>query len=251
MQTQQRLFGVKLLNVPIVAYSETWLSLITTKFKRPIMLDAYTSNLCLKSWGRDKYARALIKVSSKHVLVELLVVAITFQNGSGHTMETIDVEYEVSDDGFVEVTRKHGNGKQTAKTRHIDGVRLTKPKPNYYYRPISKSAIVNGEASTLQPKENKDPSTPQSNNKDNGKPMDDLVDGARKKVKTPRKTGIWSGRKANSPKRSVAFSLEMNVHYFDRDDMIFDDIGQTTEEVEHENVDGVRNKENNLLYVLL
>ncbi|GKB73780.1 putative reverse transcriptase domain-containing protein [Tanacetum coccineum] len=53
--------------------------------------------------------------------------------------------------------------------------------------------------------------------------------------KTPRKTGTWSGRKADSPKRNVVFSLETKVNYFDRDDMDFDDMGQAVEEVEHEN----------------
>ncbi|GKC62745.1 hypothetical protein Tco_1095343, partial [Tanacetum coccineum] len=43
--------------------------------------------------------------------------------------------------------------------------------------------------------------------------------------KTPRKTGIRSGRKAESLKRNVVFSPETKVHYFDRDDI---------EEVEHE-----------------
>ncbi|GKC18544.1 zinc knuckle CX2CX4HX4C containing protein [Tanacetum coccineum] len=56
---------VKLHNVPIVTYSEIGLSLITTKLGRPIMLDAYTSTMCLKSWGCNTYARALIEVSSK------------------------------------------------------------------------------------------------------------------------------------------------------------------------------------------
>ncbi|GJV93434.1 hypothetical protein Tco_1541247 [Tanacetum coccineum] len=176
-------------------------------------------------------------------------------------------------------------------TRHIDGIRLTKPKPNYYYRPISKPANVNVEASTLQPKEKEEPSVRHPNNKDkdvldlqefdivslqnsfdaimekdkkievnnktwkasndvgsimddsdseevdnvfkedNGKPMDDLVNNAHKKVEAPPKkahwkTRIWSGRKADSPKRNVAFSSEMNFPYFDRDDI---------EEVEHEN----------------
>ncbi|GKE84757.1 hypothetical protein Tco_1558499, partial [Tanacetum coccineum] len=65
----------------------------------------------------------------------------------------------------------------------------------------------------------------------NGKLMDGLVDDARKKVeappkKSPRKTGIWSGRKTNSPKINIAFSLEMKVDYFKRDDI---------EEVEHDN----------------
>ncbi|GJR24141.1 hypothetical protein Tco_0972668 [Tanacetum coccineum] len=86
---------VKLYNVPTVAYSEIGLSLINTKLGRPIMLDAYTSTMCLKSWGRTTYARALIKVTSKKALVNSLVVAIPFQNGLGHSMETIDIEYEL------------------------------------------------------------------------------------------------------------------------------------------------------------
>ncbi|GKB85138.1 hypothetical protein Tco_0957410 [Tanacetum coccineum] len=53
--------------------------------------------------------------------------------------------------------------------------------------------------------------------------------------KTPRKAGIWTGRKAESPKRNIVFFHEMNVHYFDRDDMKFDDIGHAVEEVAHEN----------------
>ncbi|GJS45049.1 zinc finger, CCHC-type containing protein [Tanacetum coccineum] len=48
---------------------------------------------------------------------------------------------------------------------NIDGVRLTKPKPNYYYRPISKPASGNGEASTLQTKDNKETSIPVHNGK--------------------------------------------------------------------------------------
>ncbi|GJY80801.1 hypothetical protein Tco_0493552 [Tanacetum coccineum] len=67
--------------------------------------------------------------------------------------------------------------------------------------------------------------------KDNGKSMDDLVDDARKKMEAPptktlKKTGIWSGKKADSPKRNIIFSPETKVHYFDREDI---------EEVEHEN----------------
>nr|GEX44064.1 hypothetical protein [Tanacetum cinerariifolium] len=58
-----------------------------------------------------------------------------------------------------------------------------------------------------------------------------MCDDARKKVKAPpkktlRKTGIWSGRKADSPKRNVVFSPEKKIHYFDREDI---------KEVEHEN----------------
>ncbi|GKF64532.1 zinc knuckle CX2CX4HX4C containing protein, partial [Tanacetum coccineum] len=55
---------VKLHHVPIVAYSEIGLSLITTQLGKPIMLDSYTSNICLSSWGRNTYARALVEFSA-------------------------------------------------------------------------------------------------------------------------------------------------------------------------------------------
>nr|GEX20440.1 hypothetical protein [Tanacetum cinerariifolium] len=142
---------------------------------------------------------------------------------------------KVSDDEFLKVTRKHWNGKHAAKTRHIDGVGLTKPKPNYYYCPISKSANVNGEGSISLPKETNVSSTPQPNNK--GKDVSDLpkiniitlhnsFDALIEKNKILKASNDVGSRKADSPKRIVVFSLETNVHYFDGDDI---------EEVEHEN----------------
>ncbi|GJU86668.1 hypothetical protein Tco_1294214 [Tanacetum coccineum] len=50
-----------------------------------------------------------------------------------------------------------------------------------------------------------------------------------------RKTGIWSGRKADSSKRNIVFSPEMKLHYFDMNDMEFDDMENVVEEVEHGN----------------
>nr|GEU95979.1 hypothetical protein [Tanacetum cinerariifolium] len=106
---------VKLHNVPIVAYSEIGFSLITTKLGGSIMLDAYMSTMCLKSWGRNNYARALIEVSSKKAIVDSLVVAIPFEMAQGDEKcpkHAKDVNLtQVSDDGFVEVIRK--NDQQT------------------------------------------------------------------------------------------------------------------------------------------
>nr|GEX32063.1 hypothetical protein [Tanacetum cinerariifolium] len=112
---------------------------------------------------------------------------------------TVVASTQESDDEFVEVTRRHEKGKQNGKPRHTDDVRLAKPQPKYFYRAVSKP---------INPKENKEAAS-QSNGfsaleEDNGNPMDDLVDETRKKVevppkKTPRKTSIWSSRKAESP----------------------------------------------------
>ncbi|GJV31218.1 hypothetical protein Tco_1391618 [Tanacetum coccineum] len=85
---------VKLHHVPIVAYSEVGLSLITTQKGKPIMLDTYTSNMYVSSWGRSTYARALIEVSVEVELVDELVIAIPVGKDKGHTLATITVEYE-------------------------------------------------------------------------------------------------------------------------------------------------------------
>nr|GEZ42702.1 hypothetical protein [Tanacetum cinerariifolium] len=85
---------VKLHNVPIVAYSEVGLSLITTQIGKPIQLDAYTSDMCLNLWGRSAYARALIEISADDVLKEDLMIAIPIGKDKGHSLASIRIEYE-------------------------------------------------------------------------------------------------------------------------------------------------------------
>ncbi|GKC44753.1 hypothetical protein Tco_1062475 [Tanacetum coccineum] len=104
---------------------------------------------------------------------------------------------------------------------------LTKQQmPKSAYQKKTTSTLVPNSFSTLE--------------EDNKKLTNDLADDTQKKMeappkKTPRKTGIWSGRKADSHKRNVVFSSETKVHYFDKDCMNFDDMGLTVEEVKHEN----------------
>nr|GEU33007.1 hypothetical protein [Tanacetum cinerariifolium] len=138
------LVWVKLHNVSIVAYSEKCLSLITTKLRQPIMLDAYTSNMFFKSWGRNNYTRVLIECDKCKI----------FDHNDENCPKTIKVVEPTkdTDDGFMDVACKHKKGKHTNKPKHIDVFWLTKPKPNYYYRPVSKPANGNGEASKSHPK---------------------------------------------------------------------------------------------------
>ncbi|GKA77618.1 hypothetical protein Tco_0784079 [Tanacetum coccineum] len=140
---------VKLHHVPIVAYSEVGLR-------------------------RSTYARVLIEVLAEKDLMESIIIAIPLSNGKGHTFATIDIEYEwqpprcstcqifdhvtdqcpklpkvvvpasEKDDGFAKVKRKKNKVKQHPKARPIDGIRLNKPMPNFYYRKVEK-----GEASKV------------------------------------------------------------------------------------------------------
>lgn len=164
---------VKIHEVPIVAYSEIGLSLITTELGRPIMLDTYTSDMCLNPWGTRDYARALVEVSAEVPLLKNLVVAIPFSDGSGHSMETLEVEYEwqpprcnvcktfdhddkqcpkrkcepkhtsADEEGFVQVMRKKTSKPTVNQSRPIDGIRLPKPKTNWFYRAVSKPKSTN------------------------------------------------------------------------------------------------------------
>ncbi|GKG27764.1 putative reverse transcriptase domain-containing protein, partial [Tanacetum coccineum] len=53
---------VKLYGVPLTAFSEDGLSAITIKLGTLLMLDSYTFDICIQSWGRSSYARALIEI---------------------------------------------------------------------------------------------------------------------------------------------------------------------------------------------
>lgn len=163
---------VKLHHVPIVAYSEVGLSLITTQLGRPILLDSYTSNMCLNSWGRSAYARALIEVSAEKELIDSIVVAIPLGKDKGHSLATVEVEYEwqpphcstccifdhvndqcpkivkettsnvkasksvVDEEGFVEAKKKKNKVQQPPKKKQVLGVRVGKSQSNMYYRRV-------------------------------------------------------------------------------------------------------------------
>ncbi|GKC41029.1 hypothetical protein Tco_1053413 [Tanacetum coccineum] len=69
---------------------------------------------------------------------------------------------------------------------------------------------------------------------DNDNFMDDLVDDTRKNVEAPpKKTGIWSSWKAE---RNIVVSLEMELHYIDRDVLEFANMDQVVEKAKHGNV---------------
>ncbi|GJW81685.1 hypothetical protein Tco_0145660 [Tanacetum coccineum] len=93
---------IKLHGVPILAYSEDGLSLIATQIGKPVLLDAFTSSMCVDSRERIDFSRALIKVSLDSKLKKELIMAIQFEEGNGYTKEVIRVEYERKLPHYVE-----------------------------------------------------------------------------------------------------------------------------------------------------
>ncbi|GKC90455.1 zinc knuckle CX2CX4HX4C containing protein, partial [Tanacetum coccineum] len=149
------------------------------------MLDSYTSNMYLSSWGRSTYARALIEVLANNEIMESLTIAIPVGKDKGHTLATIDIKYEwkpprcstcmifdhftdkcpklpkeniqtnTDDEGFVEVKKKKNMNKSRPQ-RQVDGIRLSKPPPKLFYRRVetgdsSKAAKTQTNPTKVQP----------------------------------------------------------------------------------------------------
>ncbi|GJZ48371.1 putative reverse transcriptase domain-containing protein [Tanacetum coccineum] len=68
---------VKFHGVHMTAFSEYGLSVIATKIGTPLMLDSYTSHMCMQSWGRSSYARAIIELRADDELKDTIVVAMS------------------------------------------------------------------------------------------------------------------------------------------------------------------------------
>ncbi|GKE04580.1 hypothetical protein Tco_1396598 [Tanacetum coccineum] len=67
---------VKFHDVPITAFTKDGLSAIATELGTPLMLDSYTSVMCIESWGRSSYVRAMLELRADAELKDSLVVAV-------------------------------------------------------------------------------------------------------------------------------------------------------------------------------
>ncbi|GJT62536.1 putative reverse transcriptase domain-containing protein [Tanacetum coccineum] len=85
---------VKLHGVPVTAFSEDGLSAIAIKLSTHLMLESYTFDMCIQSWGKASYARALIEVQADVELKDHIVVAMPKLIMEGFYTCTVRVEYE-------------------------------------------------------------------------------------------------------------------------------------------------------------
>ncbi|GJS63266.1 putative reverse transcriptase domain-containing protein [Tanacetum coccineum] len=70
------------------------LNAIATKLGTPLMLDSYTSNMCIQSWGRLSYVRALIEVRADVELKDNIMVAMPKIFREGFYTCIVHVKYE-------------------------------------------------------------------------------------------------------------------------------------------------------------
>ncbi|GKA22063.1 RNA-directed DNA polymerase, eukaryota, reverse transcriptase zinc-binding domain protein [Tanacetum coccineum] len=85
---------VKLYSVPVTAFSEDGLSAIATKLGTPLMLNSYTSDMCIQSWGRSSYARVMIELRADVELKNKIIMAMPKITMEGHYTCNVHVEYE-------------------------------------------------------------------------------------------------------------------------------------------------------------
>nr|GEX24050.1 hypothetical protein [Tanacetum cinerariifolium] len=85
---------VKLHGVPVTAFSENGLSAIATKLGTPLVLDSYTSDMCMQSWGRSSYAIVMIELRADVELKDNIVVAMPKITREGHYTCNVHVESE-------------------------------------------------------------------------------------------------------------------------------------------------------------
>ncbi|GJS12161.1 zinc knuckle CX2CX4HX4C containing protein [Tanacetum coccineum] len=79
------LIWVKLHDVSIKVFEEDGISLIATFISKPVMIDSYTSSMCIESWGRSSFAQCLIEVNSEVDLVDVVTIGIPSLFGDGFT----------------------------------------------------------------------------------------------------------------------------------------------------------------------
>nr|GEU60433.1 hypothetical protein [Tanacetum cinerariifolium] len=107
---------------------EDELSLIATQVGKPVMMDAFTSSMCVDSWGRIIFARALIEIHANSELKKEVRMAIPIDDdddGTGYTSEVMRVEYEWTSPHYLECKIFGHNfekcPKQDVGKTHMDG----------------------------------------------------------------------------------------------------------------------------------
>ncbi|GJZ53778.1 beta-caryophyllene synthase [Tanacetum coccineum] len=130
---------VKHHGVPFTAFSEDGLSGIATKLGTPLMLDCYTTDMCMQSWRRPSYARAMIELRADVELKNNIVAVMPKINEESYYTFNIHVEYEwkpprcacCKDFGLVleECTKNIGAGatKNLKKTKSTKEVSKSNP----------------------------------------------------------------------------------------------------------------------------
>ncbi|GJU05349.1 RNA-directed DNA polymerase, eukaryota, reverse transcriptase zinc-binding domain protein [Tanacetum coccineum] len=133
---------VKLHHMPIMAYSEVGLRLITTQMRRPIM-------------NGKGHTLATVDIEYEWTLARCSTCLIFYHvDDKCPKRPKVDAPTKDTDDGFVEVKRKKSGAK--TKNRQIEGIKLHKPALNLHYRRVEKgdTSKANAQGDTTKKTDN-------------------------------------------------------------------------------------------------
>ncbi|GJY47368.1 cytokinin dehydrogenase 3-like protein [Tanacetum coccineum] len=166
------LIWVKLHGVPVTAFSDDGLSAITTKLGTPLMLDSYTADMCMQSWGSSSYARVMIEIRDDVELKYNIVVTMLRIKREGYYTCNIRVEYEwkplmcacckVFGHVHEECPKNIGAGvtktlKKTSQTpKGIPVGQKMGFKPKQVFQPVSKKSTANTRGKMNNPESTKE-----------------------------------------------------------------------------------------------
>ncbi|GJZ51403.1 hypothetical protein Tco_0605918 [Tanacetum coccineum] len=114
---------VKFHGVHVTAFIKDGLSAIATKLGTPLMLDSYTSDMCMKSWGRSSYTRVMIELRAD--------VECSSCKVFGHIHEECPKNIGTSEKKTVK--------KPSQTSRGVPVGRKMGFKPQKEYRPVTKN----------------------------------------------------------------------------------------------------------------
>ncbi|GJZ40792.1 hypothetical protein Tco_0587678 [Tanacetum coccineum] len=118
---------VKLHGIPIAAFTEDGLSVIAMNIGIPLMLESYRSDMCIQSWGRSSYARALIEIRADVEFKDTIVMAMLKLTGRG----------------FIRLGMAKNLKKPSQASRGVPVRMKVGSKPAKEYRPIAKKPTDN------------------------------------------------------------------------------------------------------------
>nr|GEY55259.1 RNA-directed DNA polymerase, eukaryota [Tanacetum cinerariifolium] len=115
--------SVKFHDVPITAFTKDGLSAIATKLNNPLMLDSYTAAMCIDSWGKASYTRAMVELKADVELRDTIVVVIPKLSGDDACPKKI----------ASDILKNSKMPRQPARGPPVG----LKPKSTFVYHPVS------------------------------------------------------------------------------------------------------------------
>ncbi|GKC79622.1 hypothetical protein Tco_1130396, partial [Tanacetum coccineum] len=119
---------VKLHSFSMPAFSEDGLSVIATKLGTPLMLDSYTSDMCMQSWGRSSYTKAMIELRAAVKLKDTIVFSSC--KVFGHVLDECPKKI------VLDVMKNLNNPRQAARGVQV-GPKVGFKPTKQVYKPLS------------------------------------------------------------------------------------------------------------------